>query len=55
MKLLEGTQEVPVIYTAHHASYDFGEFEDRVALTAEQKLRFSDYGTEQYHSTAWLV
>jgi len=45
MNLLEGTREVPVIYTAHHASHDFGEFEERVALTTEQKLRFSDYGT----------
>jgi len=45
MKLIDGTAEVPVIYTAHHASHDFGEFSLRVALTPEQKVRFSDYGS----------
>lgn len=46
MKIIPGEGTVPVIYTAHHASHDFGEFEDRVALTDEQKFRFSDYGTD---------
>ena len=46
MKIIPGTGEVPVIYTAHHASHDFGEFESRVALSTEQKIRFSDYGTD---------
>ena len=46
MNIVEGSSEVPVIYTAHHASHDFGEFESRVALSDEQKLRFSDYGTD---------
>jgi len=47
MIIREGTGDVPVIYTAHHASHDFGEFSDRVALTDEQRLRFSDYGTAE--------
>ena len=47
MKVVEGSSEVPVIYTAHHASHDFGEFGHRVALSDEQKIRFSDYGTDQ--------
>lgn len=47
MKVIKGTCVVPVIYTAHHASYDFGEFEQRIALTDEEKIRFSDYGTAQ--------
>jgi|GEM_PF-1447198 N-formylglutamate amidohydrolase len=46
MKLIRGTQELPIIYTAHHASNDFGEFSPRVALTKEQRLRFSDYGSD---------
>ena len=47
MRIIEGSSRVPVIYSAHHASHDFGEFSDCVALTNEQKIRFSDYGTEQ--------
>ncbi len=47
MKVIEGSGEVPVIYTAHHASHEYGEFESRVALTPEQKVRFSDYGTDE--------
>lgn len=46
MKQLIGTGEVPVIYSAHHASHKFGEFTSRVALSHEQKVRFSDYGTD---------
>jgi N-formylglutamate amidohydrolase len=46
MKLVSGSQELPIIYTTHHASHDFGEFSHRVALSEEQKLRFSDYGTD---------
>lgn len=47
MKRIAGSREVPVIYTAHHASADFGEFVDRSALHVEQRLRFSDYGTDE--------
>lgn len=47
MKIIPGKHTVPVIYTAHHASHDFDIFEDRVALTQEQKVRFSDYGTSE--------
>lgn len=47
MKIIEGSCQVPVIYTAHHASHDFGEFSDRVALNEEQRIRFSDYGTAE--------
>ena len=46
MKLIAGTQDLPIIYTAHHASHDFGEFSSRVALTKEQRIRFSDYGSD---------
>lgn len=37
---------LPIIYTAHHASHNFGEFSDRCALNDEQRFRFSDYGTD---------
>jgi N-formylglutamate amidohydrolase len=47
MKIISGSSSVPVIYTAHHASHDFREFDDRVALTHEQKVRFSDYGSDK--------
>lgn len=47
MKIVAGSGKVPVIYTAHHASHNFGTFADRVALTLEQQLRFSDYGTAE--------
>lgn len=46
MKIIEGSGEVPAIYSAHHASRNYGEFSDRVALNSEQRLRFSDYGTD---------
>jgi len=46
MKLVKGSGKVPVIYTAHHASHDFHKFDSRVALSEEQKIRFSDYGTD---------
>jgi N-formylglutamate amidohydrolase len=45
--LREGNGRVPVIYTAHHASHNFGPFENRVALTHDERVRFSDYGTDQ--------
>ena len=38
---------VPVIYSAHHASYDFGTFADRCALLPEERKRYCDLGTEQ--------
>ncbi len=39
---------IPVVYSAHHASSDFGykDFNGRCALTPEQRIRFSDYGTD---------
>lgn len=46
MKVIYGCKKVPVIYTAHHASHSFDIYDDRVALNLEQKLRFSDYGTD---------
>jgi N-formylglutamate amidohydrolase len=45
MEVIEGSGEIPAIFSAHHASHDFGPFDRRVALTDEQKVRFSDYGT----------
>jgi len=47
MIVVNGSKEVPVIFTAHHAGHDFGQFESRVALTEVQKIRFSDYGTDK--------
>lgn len=38
---------LPIVYSAHHASPDFGEFNNRCALTPEQRVRYSDYGTDQ--------
>jgi len=40
------SEDLPIQPTAHHASDDFGEFEERTALTPQQRLRFSDYGTK---------
>lgn len=45
MRSIKGNNKVPVIYSAHHASSNFGEFVERVALNKEQKVRYSDYGT----------
>ena len=47
MKITRGTHAVPVIYTAHHASHNFNEFDARVALLQDQKIRYSDYGTDK--------
>lgn len=58
MQRIEGTSEVPVIYTAHHASHDFGKFATRVALTPEQQFRFSDYGIDEtvpHHGIAAFI
>ena len=44
--LHESKKVLPVIYTAHHASHDFREFSDRCALSDEERVRFSDYGTD---------
>ena len=46
MKIIEGSKDLPVIYSAHHASHNFGGFSERVALTEEQRIRLSDYGTD---------
>ena len=45
--LHESKKVLPVIYTAHHASHDFREFSDRCALSDEERVRFSDYGTDE--------
>ncbi|MBP6994136.1 N-formylglutamate amidohydrolase [Candidatus Woesebacteria bacterium] len=37
--------EIPIIFSAHHASAKFSHFSSRCALTPEEQLRFSDYGT----------
>ncbi len=47
MKIFEGTGVTPVVYSVHHASHSFGLFSDRVALTSEQQVRFSDYGSAE--------
>jgi len=40
-------EKLPIQLSAHHASSDFSEFSDRCALTAQQKMRYSDYGTAE--------
>lgn len=40
-------EKLPILCSAHHASADFGKFSDRCALTAQQKMRYSDYGTAE--------
>jgi hypothetical protein len=55
MKIIPGNQEVPVIYTAHHASHDFHEFAERSNLTEEEVMRFSDYGTAETVPTNGIV
>ena len=37
---------LPILYSAHHCSSDFGEFSSRSALTDEQRTRLSDLGTD---------
>ncbi len=39
---------LPILYSAHHASasFDFGNFNKRCGLTEEQRLQFSDLGTD---------
>lgn len=39
------SEKLPILCSAHHASDDFGELAERCALTSEQQLRYSDYGT----------
>lgn len=39
------SETLPIQCSAHHASADFGQFSDRCALTEDQRVRFSDYGT----------
>ncbi len=55
MRIVEGTGDVPVIYTAHHASSEFGEFLERTALDFEKRIRFSDYGTDETVPTNGIV
>ena len=40
------SEKLPILYSAHHASHDFGKFRKRTALTSEQRVRYSDYGTD---------
>jgi len=40
-------EKLPVVFSAHHASDNFGEFSDRCALNSEQRRKFSDYGTAE--------
>lgn len=47
MHISPGDGTTAVIYTAHHASHNFHEFSPRCALTEEQRVRFSDYGTAE--------
>ncbi|RUT03035.1 hypothetical protein DSM106972_053430 [Dulcicalothrix desertica PCC 7102] len=37
---------LPIVYSAHHASHNFGKFTSRCALTLEQCVKYSDYGTD---------
>lgn len=37
---------LPILYSAHHCSSDFGEFSSRSVLTDEQRRRLSDLGTD---------
>lgn len=36
---------LPIIYSAHHASHNFGEYSDRCGLTLDQRKRYCDLGT----------
>lgn len=36
--------KLPVLYTLEHASHNFGNFGNRIALTDIERFRFSDYG-----------
>lgn len=45
MQVKHGSHQIPFIFTAHHASHEFHDFTERVALNEEQRIRFSDYGT----------
>jgi hypothetical protein len=38
--------EIPVVFSAHHASADFNWLSHRCGLTPDQRLRYSDYGTD---------
>jgi N-formylglutamate amidohydrolase len=40
--------QLPIVYSAHHASDDFGykDFSERCVLDPLQRARFSDYGTD---------
>lgn len=40
------TKPLPIIYSVPHNSINVGAYMNRIALTPEQLLRFSDYGTE---------
>lgn len=47
MQIIAGDRSAPIIYTAHHASHDFHELSERCALSEDEKIRFSDYGTAE--------
>ena len=40
-------EKLPIQISAHHASSTFGVFSDRCALTSEQRVRYSDYGSAE--------
>ncbi len=40
-------KKLPIIYSAHHASHDFGIFSAGCALSQEQRERYCDLGTDQ--------
>lgn len=47
MRVIKGSAEIPFVFSAHHASDDFGAYTDRCALTDLQRKAYSDYGTSQ--------
>ena len=38
--------KVPIVYSAHHASANFSDYSDRVALSELARKKFSDYGSD---------
>ena len=50
MKIVEGSNKAPVIYTAHYVSHDLKKIDNRVVINTEQKVIFSNYGTKKQSS-----
>jgi N-formylglutamate amidohydrolase len=40
------TERLPVIYTAHHAGIEFGEYSERTLLDETERIAMSDFGTD---------